>query len=175
MGDFTVTLHEDDLYRGLRLNAATPAMRPLALTAGSTVALLVAVLAASPAARTVFASNRLALVLEGALLLAILTLAAVLLARGPLWRALARRSLAQRRDLAAPVRWSFDDAALRIATRFTRSEYPWDVVAGWREDAEILLIYLSDHLFHALPKARIEEDQLEALRIALEGHGVPRR
>ena len=71
--------------------------------------------------------------------------------------------------------WAFDDAALRIVTRFTRSELPWDALRGWREDDTTLLVYVADQLFHAVPKRQVEEPRVTALRSALDSHGVPRR
>jgi len=113
--------------------------------------------------------------LIGAVLLAAVLVVLALAARGPVWRSAARRTLAQRRELATPIAWAFDDNGLRIATRFTRSDFPWDALAGWREDANVLLVYLSDQLFHTVPKDQIDQAQADALRAALERHGVPRR
>ena len=115
------------------------------------------------------------MMLLGAVLLAALLLALVLALRRPILRSMARRTLEQRRELATPVRWAFDDKSLRIETRFTRSAFPWDALRGWREDRHVLLVYLSDQLFHAVPKDQVEEAQVAALRSALESRGVPRR
>jgi hypothetical protein len=174
MGKFTVTMREEDLYRGFLLNAANRSVRPLLFVIAALVALLIALLALFPEARLTLACSAGTLMLLGAVLLAATLLAAVLALRRPLLRGLACRTLAQRRELATPIAWSFDEAALRIATRFTRSELPWDALRGWREDDATLLVYLSDQLFHAVPKDQVEADQLAALRCALESQGVPR-
>ena len=175
MGEFTVTMREEDLFRGFLLNAENRNVRPVAIAALALIALLVVLLTASPSARYSMACNALTLLLEGALLLAAVLLALVLIFRRPILRSMARRTLEQRRELATPVEWSFDETALRIVTRFTRSEFPWDALRGWREDGHVLLVYLSDQLFHAVPKHQVEESQVSALRTGLDAHGVPRR
>lgn len=175
MGEFTVTLNEEVLYRGLLLNATNRAARPVMLVALGLMVVLAALLAVSPEARYSLACSAETLMLVGAVMLALLLLALVLAVRRPVLRSLARRTLAQRREMGTPIEWSFDDAALRVVTRFTRSEFPWDALSGWREDDTVLLVYLADQLFHAVPKAQVDEATLTALRTALESHGVPRR
>jgi hypothetical protein len=175
MTEFTVTMREEDLYRGFVLNASRRNARPAIIALLAVLALLLLLLVLSPEARAALVCSALALMLEGAVLLAATLLALVLLVRNPLLRSLARRTLEQRRELATPVEWAFDDAALRIATRFTRSEFPWDALRGWREDQATLLVYLGDQLFHAVPKHQVDEAQVTALRTALDAHGVPRR
>jgi hypothetical protein len=175
MGEFTVTLSEEALYRGFLLNAANRNARPVMLAAAAVLALLVALLASSPAARYSLACNALTLMLLGAVLLAAFLLALVLLVRRPILRSMARRTLSQRRDLGTRIAWSFDDSALRIVTRFTRSELPWDALRRWREDDGVLLVYLADQLFHVVPKDQVDQALVNALRTALESHGVPRR
>lgn len=175
MGEFTVTMREEDLYHGFLLNAANRNLRPLIIAALAIVTLLAVLLSLEPGARYAMACSALALLLEGALLLAAFLLALVLVVRKPILRSMARRTLEQRRELATPVQWAFDDRALRIVTRFTRSEFPWDALRGWREDEHVLLVYLADQLFHAVPKNQLDETQVAALRSALESHGVPRR
>jgi hypothetical protein len=175
MGEFTVTLSEDDLYRGFLLNAANRKVRPVMVAAAGLFALLVVIIYISPAARHSLSANPLTLMLEGALLLAATLLVLVLLFRRRILRSMARRTLEQRRELATPVQWSFDGEGLGVVTRFTQSRFPWDALRGWREDERILLVYLADQLFHSVPKQQLEEATLTALRDALESHGVPRR
>ena len=175
MGEFTVTLREDDLYRAIRLAAANRNKRPALLAVLMCVLLIAGLLAISPRSLCVLLANPLSAMLIGAVLLAASLVALAMAARGPVWRSMARRTLAQRRELGTPIAWTFDETALRIATRFTRSEFPWDALAGWREDEHVLLVRLSDQVFHAVPKGQVDEGQVSALRAALESHGVPRR
>ena len=175
MGEFTVSLREEDLYRGLLLNAHNRNLRPVMLAALLLSVLLIALLALSPGTWYALTCSAGTLMLLGALFLAATLLVAVLLVRKPVMRSMARRTLEQRRELATPIQWAFDDEALRIETRFTRSQFPWDALAGWREDEHILMVYLFDQLFHAVPKGQVEDAQVAALRQALESYGVPRR
>jgi len=175
MGEFTVSLREEDLYRGFLLNAHNRKLRPVMVAALALTIVLAALLTLSPETRYAMSCSALTLMLLGAIALAAALLALVLLVRKPILRSMARRTLEQRRELATPVRWAFDDEALRIETRFTRSQFPWDAIAGWREDEHVLMVYLSDQLFHAAPKNQIDGGQAAALRTALETHGVPRK
>lgn len=175
MGEFTVTLSEDDLYRGFLLNAANRRVRPLMVAALGLAALLIALALSSSSVRQSLLGNPLTLLLEGALLLATLLLLLAMVFRRTLLRSLARRTLAQRRDLATPVEWAFDDQALSVNTRFTRSRFPWDALRGWREDDRTVLVYLADQLFHSIPKHQVDESSVGMLRAALHSHGVPTR
>jgi hypothetical protein len=175
MGEFTVTLREEDLYRGFLLNAANRKPRPLLVVVLALVALIGVLLELSPNARYAMVFNPFYLLLEGAVLLAAFLLLLVLVFRRTLLRSMARRTLEQRRELGTPIQWSFDDQELRIATRFTRSAFPWDALRGWREDKHCLLVYLADQLFHTVPKDQVNAADMDALRAALESHGVPRR
>lgn len=175
MGEFTVTLSEEDLYRGFLLNAANRNVRPILIAAFALIILLVVLLILEPSARYSLACNALTLMLEGALLLTAFLLLVVLLTRKAILRSMSKRTLAQRREMATPIQWGFDDETLRIETRFSRAAYPWDALRGWREDEHVILVYLSDQLFHAVPKHQVDEAQVTALRSALESHGVPRR
>lgn len=175
MGDFTVTLREEDLYRGFLLNAANGRARPALIAVLICVLLILLLLALSPPSICVMLRSPSSMMLLGAVLLAALLLALVLAFRRPILRSMARRTLEQRRELGTPIQWAFDDETLRIVTRFTSSAFPWDALRGWREDQHVLLVYLADQLFHSVPKDQVDAAELDALRTALESHGVPRR
>ena len=175
MGEFTVSLREEDLYHGFLLNAVNRRTRPALIAVLLCVLLIIGLLALSPSSICVMLTSPPYLMLLGAVFLAALLLALVLVFRRPILRSMARRTLEQRRELGTPIEWSFDDEALRIVTRFTNSAFPWDALRGWREDGHCLLIYLADQLFHTVPKDQVAAAQIDALRIALESHGVPRR
>ena len=66
MGEFTVTLREEDLYRGFLLNAANRNTRPLLVAVAVLVALLIALLALFPGARLTLACSAGTLMLLGA-------------------------------------------------------------------------------------------------------------
>jgi hypothetical protein len=115
MGEFSVTMRVEDLYRGFLLNAANRNVRPLLFAIAALVLTLIALLALFPEARLTLACSAGTLMLLGAVLLAAALLGAVLVLRRPILRGMARRTLEQRRELATPVAWSFDDTALRSA------------------------------------------------------------
>jgi len=175
MGEFTVTLREDDLYRGFLLNAANRRARPALIGVVVCVGLIAVLLALSPSSICLMLRNPFEMMLVGAVLLAAVLLVLVLAFRKAILRSLARRTFDQRRDLGTPIQWAFDNETLRIVTRFTSSTLPWDALRGWREDEHVLLVYLADQLFHTVPKYQVDAVPVDGLRAALEGHGVPRR
>jgi hypothetical protein len=174
-GAFEVTLGEADLVHAFRLNARRAAIRPLVLAAVLVTALLVLLLLISPAARYSLTARPLMLMLEGALNLAGLVLLLVALARPAILRGLARRTLAQRAELAGPICWEFDQDGLRHKTIHSDSRYPWPALRGWREDEAVLLIYVADNLFYIVPKSQIEQHIVDGVRRAIESAGLPRR
>jgi len=173
-GSFTVTLSETDLLNGFRLHARLGRARPLILAAILVAMLLCLLLIASPAARHSATHSPATLLLEGALLLALLLVASLGLAIRPLWRRAARRTLAERRDLREPVRYEFSPETFRRVSCFSDSTWPWTALSGWREDDRILMIYPARQLFHAIPKDKVDPAVLAALREALGASALPR-
>lgn len=174
-GAFEVTLSEADLVQAFRLNARRGAIRPLILAAILVTMILLLLLAISPAARQSFTSRPLTLMLEGALALAALLLLLVVLARPAIFRALARRTLAQRAELAGPIHWEFGPEGIRHQTVHSDSRYPWSALRGWRENEAILLIYVADNLFYVVPKAQLDAGLSESLHRNIEEAGLPHR
>jgi len=172
---FAVTLGEGDLVQAFKLNAKRKAIRPLILAAVFVAALLVLLLAISPAARQSLTSRPLTLMLEGALALTALLLLLVILARPLIFRKLAQRSLAQRADLAGPVEWEFGPEGVRHTTLHSDSHYPWAALRGWRENEVVLLLYIADNLFYIVPKAQVGGELLRSLHRTVEESGLPQR
>lgn len=171
-GGFETILSEADLLAAFRLHARLRRIRPLLIAAGVVSTLLVLLLVASPAARLSATHRPLTLLLEGALGILILLALTAALALRPLWRMQARRTLAQRRDLAEPVQWEFSEAGLRHTSVFSDSTYPWAALREWREDEHVILIYISAQLFYIVPRAAVDPALLEGLRDALVTGGV---
>ncbi|MBA3054306.1 MAG: YcxB family protein [Sphingomonadales bacterium] len=169
---FEIRLSEADLVAAFRLNANFRKVRPLILAAVLVASLLGLILLISPAARLSATSRPLTLLLEGALAMLLLLVLGLAVAIRPLWRAMARRGLAQRPDLAGPIRYAITPQALHHVTVHSASALPWASLHGWREDDRTLLVFLSAGLFYPIPKAQVDADQLAALRDTLTAHRV---
>lgn len=172
---FETRLSEADLLAGFRLNAHNRAVRPLLLTAALLMAVLVLLAVICGLALYSLTHDPLTLMLEGAVALAILLVALILLLRPAILRGLAQRTLRQRADLAQPIRWEFDGEHLRHTTIYADSRYPWGTLQGWRENETTLLVYVADNVFYAIPKAQVAADTLDALRRQLQAAGVRSR
>ena len=51
---------------------------------------------------------------------------------------------------------------------YEKTEYSWNAVKAWSEDAKVMLLYVAPALFIAIPKRAISEPQLSDLRALLE-------
>ena len=47
---------------------------------------------------------------------------------------------------------------------YEKTEYNWNAVKSWRENAKVMLVYLAPALFIVIPKRAISEPQLQDLR-----------
>lgn len=50
---------------------------------------------------------------------------------------------------------------------YEKTEYSWNAVKSWSEDAKVMLLYLAPALFIVIPKRAISEPQLQDLRALL--------
>lgn len=169
---FEVVLTEADLVAAFRLHARLERARPLLLAAALLAEILVILLLFSPQARHSATTRPLTLLLEGALAIVLALVIALALAIRPLRRWQARRTLAQRQDLAGTTKLEVGEDGIRHETCYSQSSYPWSAIHEWREDDEIVLLYIASQLFYMVPKRIADPGQIALLRGALEAAGV---
>ena len=58
----------------------------------------------------------------------------------------------------------WDDHAVAIKSSYIRGTYPFRLFSGWREYPTFIALYISPKKFNVLPKAPINDEQLEDLR-----------
>ena len=172
---FEITLIEDDLVEGFRLNARFERVRPVILAIVLLGALLAMIFMISPQARWSAQHRPLTLLLEGAAGILLLLVVALFASLGSIWRRGARRQLAQRRDLSEPIRYEVTAESLRHTSCFSDSTYPWPALRAWRESDKLMLIYISDLLFYPIPKSRVAPEAIDFIRAALTHAGVAKR
>lgn len=80
---------------------------------------------------------------------------------GALWREImrwlwlpyrARRLFAQHKALHKPIEFEWDHEALSLRTESAIGRTPWSDYAHRREDGRVVLLYLSDVVFHVIPR-----------------------
>ena len=172
---FEVTLSEHDLVGAFRLHANFRRVGPLLLAVVLLVILLGLILLISPASRLSATSRPLTLLLEGAVGILMLLVAALFAALPAIWRRGARRTLEQREDLAGPVTYTVAPEALTIVTIYSTIRLPWAALRCWRENDALMLLYITDQQFHALPKAEIPPEAMDALHEVLANAQVRRK
>jgi hypothetical protein len=172
---YSVQLTEDDLVAGFKLTARLRRAVPVIAAIVVLLALVGLILVVSPSARYSAQHRPLLLLLEGAVGILLLLVGILLASLGRIWRLNARRTLAQRPDLAEPVAYEITPATFRHTTIFADSTIPWSALRGWQENERIFMIYLTDQLFYAIPKDQAPVEAIDAIRAALTGAGVAKR
>lgn len=172
---FTVQLAEDDLAEGFKLTARLRRVVPVIGAILVLLALLGLIFALSPQSRYSAQHRPLLLLLEGAAGILLLLVGLLLASLGRIWRLNARRTLAQRPDLAEPIAYEITAEAVRHTTIFADSTIPWTALRGWQENKKVFMIYLTDQLFYAIPKAQAPAEAIDAIRAALSRAGVAKR
>lgn len=102
------------------------------------------------------------LALMAAVPLAMLLLVKVLLP----WQL--RRHFRQTAGLKDEVEMSWDADGLRFSAPRGQSRLAWSDYYSWTENDRLLLLYQSEMLFNAVPKAVLSDDQLADFRANLE-------
>jgi YcxB-like protein len=87
----------------------------------------------------------------------------------------ARRAYKQRKDLQRQCSFSWSNAGLYFSTEGMAGTKPWADYLKWKEGGEVILLYLSDNLYQAIPKRFFasESDLLEFREFLSQQ--VPRR
>ncbi len=121
---FTVKLTEDDLVQGFKLTARLRRVVPVIVAIIVLLVLLGLIYVLSPGARYSLQHRPLLLLLEGAVGILLLLVGTLLASLERIWRLNARRTLAQRPDLAEPITYEIMPATFRH-TRFSSTRrYP---------------------------------------------------
>lgn len=84
-----------------------------------------------------------------------------------------RRIFAQQKELAAPFEHEITETALNSTSQYGNSVRPWSSFHKWKENQDLLLLYLSDIVFVIIPKHFCTPEQIEAIRGHLAQNGIP--
>ncbi len=87
--------------------------------------------------------------------------------------ALAKRLHRQRAKSQSPIIMSWSDDGLTARTPTANSVTPWAHYFRWREDGQVILLYLTEVLFQFIPKRVLSSEQLASLRALAVSAGVP--
>ena len=70
----------------------------------------------------------------------------------------------QHKEIHGPIKIEVEEIGLRETTTNSETLYPWENFYQWREDEDLLMLYISAVLFIIIPK-RFSEDQVEIEQI----------
>jgi len=172
---FEVVLTEGDLVEAMRLTGRRKGIVPVSVAIVVLLSLLGLIFALSPQARYSAMHNPLILLLEGALGILLLLVGAILLLRGRILRGNARRTLAQRPDLAGAIAYEISAETFRHTTKFSDTAMPWSALHAWQESERAFLLHPSEMLFYAIPKSQASPDAIAVMRAALIAAKVRQR
>ena len=70
-------------------------------------------------------------------------------------------------------RWTFSDSGVDVHSDFSEAHTKWGLYVGWAEDTGVILLYLSSHLYHLIPKRCLNDDQSRQLMALLNRYLGP--
>lgn len=74
----------------------------------------------------------------------------------------ARRSFRQSKLVRDAAELSWDDSRLTTRSESGHSAIAWSDYVKWKENDQLYLVYISDHLYHVVPKRAFGTPELEA-------------
>ncbi len=114
-----------------------------------------------------FAPGRMveALLLAALTMVSVLVFLAIVLVSGFLLQRLlipwqTRRFYQQHKSLQRPRKVSWDDDFLMTQSSEFNSRTPWTDFHKWRENKQVITLYVTDRMFHILPKRVLDQSQL---------------
>jgi len=88
-----------------------------------------------------------------------------------------RRVYRQQKALQRELSFKFDDAGVSVSNENGQSVTPWDDYLKWKQNDRLILLYLSDCMYHMLPKRMFAEsadfNRLGELLIRRIGKKIP--
>lgn len=84
-----------------------------------------------------------------------------------------RRIFSQQKELSVPLEHEITDSALVSSSQYGSGVRPWADFHKWKEDKDVLLLYMSDVMFVLIPKRFCTAEQVEAIRSHLVANKIP--
>jgi hypothetical protein len=91
------------------------------------------------------------------------------------FRALARRSLANKSDAERTVTFTFSAEAVEVTTATTYSRSMWPAVHRFVEGPKTFIFYMGESIVQIVPKRALRSDEVDALRAMLTSRVTPRK
>ena len=83
-----------------------------------------------------------------------------------------RHLFEQHKELGAPIEHDITPEGLLSTSQYGNSNRPWDIFRKWKENKDLLLLYITDVQFVMIPKRFCAPEQLAALRTYLDQNKV---
>ena len=86
-----------------------------------------------------------------------------------------RRLYSQSGLIGLDVAFQFDDLCLQSFHPETSTSFAWSRFLHRGENDQFVLLYLTEHSFHILPKRQIQQETLESLQQTIRAASIPLR
>ncbi len=83
-----------------------------------------------------------------------------------------RRLFEQHKELGAPIEHEITPEGLLMTSQYGNSNRPWNIFRKWKENKDLLLLYITDLQFIMIPKRFFAAEQLTALHGYLDQNKV---
>jgi hypothetical protein len=83
-----------------------------------------------------------------------------------------RRLFEQHKELSAPVEHEITPEGLITKSQYGNSNRPWSIFSKWRENKDLLMLYVTDIQFVMIPKRLCTAEQLAAVHSYLDQNKV---
>jgi hypothetical protein len=85
----------------------------------------------------------------------------------------ARRVFFQQKESASPFEHEITETAFNSSGQYGSATRPWVNFHKWKEDKDLLMLYLSDVMFIVIPKRFCTPEQVDAIRARLVENKIP--
>lgn len=88
------------------------------------------------------------------------------------WKA--RKTFRQQKSLQREMTLRFDDSGLAIEAENSQGRIPWSDFLKWKENDRLFLLYISDPLYHMVPKRLFKSSsEVDSVREVMRTHIGP--
>ncbi len=86
-----------------------------------------------------------------------------------------KKIFAQQKELHLPLKMEISEEGIRFENANSQGMRTWDIFIKWKENQNILMLYLSDLMFMMLPTRMVGQEALGFVRQQLKKNNIPEK